>query len=637
METPELTLCMIVRNEEKHLDRCLQSVKSLVREIIVVDTGSSDNTRDIALRYGAAIIDFPWNEDFAEARNAGLRLATGRWILVLDADEELGDTDVASLNRLMEQPDVYGCYIQMINFVGAQPGEEYVTDSVCRLFRNDPRITYTGPIHEDIVPSIIAIPGSRIVYAPLTVRHYGYLDDVLIRKKKNERNLAILQKVVAQSPDDLRMRYALGTEYFQTGDYARALHIFQPLISQTPVFAGFTSDLVLKTVFCLRETGQVEEALSLVDEAVLFYPDFTDLWELKATLHLERGRLPESLKAVMQALRVGQNPLKYSTSSGSGTYRSHYLAGTIYERLFRMQEAISHYRKALECHPGYGPAWHRWAWISFVLGSEEELFAFLSENGDRIPQHMRNVLLEAAIDARKTETSRRLLGQPGKLAVNPILYASFLIQIKEDEQARMLLQQLTEQPEYRKESHLYLWALAMKENDLLTGMKRMEQISILDPSFSAVEALLKGDSVRSLPLSTCRQCQQALLRSGAWHALLQFLRQLRPGLAVPWLPVRAMAAFLSAPLNCRREFLELCMERRETLSFAEVVLAGVIAHSSGDLAQAVIWFQAARSTNSERLEPLVGLASSYVDAAGKRHGNIVLHLQTSPPLCLIGL
>lgn len=636
MDTLELTLCMIVRDEERHLDRCLQSVKSLVREMIVVDTGSTDGTRDIARRHGATIIDFPWNEDFAEARNAGLKHATGRWILVLDADEELGEMDAKSLQHLIEQPDVYGCHVQMINFIGAQPGDEYVTDSVCRLFRNDPRIAYTGRIHEDIVPSIVAIPGSQIAYASLTVRHYGYLDEVLERKKKNERNLAILQKVVEQSPDDPRMRYALGTEYFQTGDYARALHIFQPLIPQTPVFAGFTSDLVLKTVYCLRETGQVQEALNLTDEALLFYPDFTDLWELKATIHMESGYLEQSLEAVMQALQAGQNPLQYTTSSGSGTYRSRYLAGMICERLFRMQDAISHYRKALEYSPGYSPAWHRFAWVSFGLGTEEEMFDFLTEHEGRIPEHVRNVLLEAAVEARRRETSARLLGQPGTWPVNPILYACSLIQNNEEEQARLFLQQLAEHPEYRTESHLYLWALSMKEDDWSAGMKQIERLSIADPSFSAVEALLKGDPVYPLPLSACRRCQQALLRSGAWRALLHFLRQLRPGLAVPWLPVRMMTAFLTAPPECRQSLVELCIERQNTISFEETILAGVIAHSVGDFAKAVTWFQAARRLDAGRLEPLAGLAASYVDMAKRRYGNFVLPLQITPPLCLIG-
>lgn len=636
MDPLELTLCMIVRDEERYLDRCLKSVKSLVREMIIVDTGSTDATRDIARRHGATLIDFQWNGDFALARNAGLKHATGRWILVLDADEELGEIDVKSLEKLMEQPDVYGCYIQMINFIGAKPEDEYVTDSVCRLFRNDPRIAYTGSIHEDIIPSIVAISGSQIAYASLTVLHYGYLDEVLERKKKNERNLTILQKAIEQCPDDPRMRYALGTEYFQRGDYARALHIFQPLIPQTPVFAGFTSDLVLKTVYSLRETGQVQEALNLADEALLFYPDFTDLWELKAMVLLESGHLEQSLEAAMQALQAGQKPLQYTTSSGSGTYRSHYLVGMIYERLFCMEDAISHYRKALEYSCGYSPAWHRFAWVSFGLGAEEEMLDFLTEHEGRIPEQVRNTLLEVAFDARNRKTSARLLGQPGTWPVNPNLYACFLIQNNEEEQARLFLQQLAEHPEFRTECQLYLWALSMKEDDWPAAMKRIERLSIIDPSFSAVEALLKGDPVYALPLSACRRCQQALLRIGAWQALLHFLSLLRPGLAVPWLPVRMMTAFLTAPAECRQSLIELCVERQNSISFEEMILAGVIAHSMDDFTKAVTWFQAARRLDADRLEPLAGLAVSYVDMAKRRYGNFILSLQITPPLCLTG-
>lgn len=637
MEFPEISLCMIVRDEEEYLDRCLSSVSRLVQEIIVVDTGSSDRSREIALRYGAVIMDIPWNGDFAAARNAGLRRATGRWILVLDADEELGNVDMDSLKELMEQSDVYGCYVQMINFVGARESDEFVTDTVCRLFRNDSRIVYTGRIHEDIVPSITNIPGSRIAYAPLVVRHYGYLDVVLDKKKKSVRNLAILLEVTKQSPDDPRMQYALGTEYFQMGDYTRALTIFQPLISRIPVFAGFTSDLVLKTAYCLREIGQSVEALRLIDGALIFYPDFTDLWEFKATICLDSGRLVDALEAVEKALQVGPRPMQYSTSSGSGTYRSHYLAGTILEQLFRLQEAISHYRKALEYHPGFWPAWHRWASVACRMGSGEELLAFVSANDNRISQQVRNVLLEAAIDARNTEMGLKLVVESNQPTVNPILYAVLLLQMNEDAQARSLLLRLLEYPVYRADSYLYLWALAMKENDTITGIKWLEQLSIQEPQFSAVEALLKGDQIFSMPLSPCRRCQQALLRSGAWEAMLHFQRQLRTSLAVPWLPVGAMYAFLFAPLDCRQGLLELCAERRETLLFSELILAGVIAHSVNDFAQAHYWFQAARNKNSERLEPLIGLANCYTDAARERHGDVIHTLQTGVPLCLIVL
>lgn len=558
---------------------------------------------------------------------------------MLDADEELGEADAAAISQLPEQPEVYGYYVQMISFVGASPGEDYVTDAVCRLFRNDARIAYTGQIHEDIVPSIVAIPDARIMYAPVTVRHYGYLDDVLKRKKKNERNLAILQKAVEQSPDDQRMQYALGTEYFQTGDFERALLIFQPLISQIPVFTGFMSDLVLKTVFCLRETGRREDALSLSDEALLFYPDYTDLWELKATIHLDDGRRTEALEAVLQSLQAAPSPMQYTTSSGSGTYRSHYLAATLYEQLFRLPEAATHYRRALDYHPGYIPAWHRWAWHSILLGKEEELLARLSEGGDRLPASVSNVVLEAAVDSRATDVSGSLLKHSTGRPINPLLYVSVLIQVDEDEQAKKLLQGLIGQPDYRNEAALAMWALALKHDDWAEAMKWMEQLSIADPSFSAAEALLKGDPVNAFPIAALRRCQQALLRSGAWEALLHLLRLLRPGPgpAAEWLPARAMYPFLSAPPACRHALLALCAERREGMSFAELIVSGVAAHSIDDVAQAVAWFQAAREADPSRLEPLVGLADSYAAAAGRTDSRGVLSLQMHPKLCLLGL
>ncbi|RCW49531.1 glycosyltransferase family 2 protein [Paenibacillus prosopidis] len=133
----DITLSMIVKDEEERLEACLASVAEYVDEIIVVDTGSTDNTVWIARQFGARIIQVPWENDFAKARNVGLEQATKRWVLCLDADERLMPVPSGYLSYLITQEDVHGYYVRIKSFIGQSSDGEYMTDETCRLFRND--------------------------------------------------------------------------------------------------------------------------------------------------------------------------------------------------------------------------------------------------------------------------------------------------------------------------------------------------------------------------------------------------------------------------------------------------------------------------------------------------------------------
>ena len=169
-----LSLCMIVKNEQSNLVRCLSSVKAAVDEIIVVDTGSTDRTKEIAAVFGAKVFDAPWNDDFAEARNTALSKATGDWIFVLDADEAVSPADCLKLKGLLKhagkRKDAAGWLVTTRNYSpdmnlegwtandGSYGSEEaasgWFPSVKVRLFRNDPRIRYEGAVHEMVEPSM---------------------------------------------------------------------------------------------------------------------------------------------------------------------------------------------------------------------------------------------------------------------------------------------------------------------------------------------------------------------------------------------------------------------------------------------------------------------------------------------------
>lgn len=214
-----ISLCMIVKNEERNLARCLESARGVVDEIVVVDTGSTDSTMEIAAAFGARVERHPWRDSFGAAKNIALGLASSTWILVLDADEEL---DVDSRTRLREvvlstHADALEVWVRS----GSGPGDlSAFTDSAqVRLLRAGRGYAYEGDIHEQIVFSI-GRAGGRIARTDLRVIHHGY-ETATVQGEQDRlaRNLTLLETAVASKPDDPYLLTKLGGTYLRVGRF----------------------------------------------------------------------------------------------------------------------------------------------------------------------------------------------------------------------------------------------------------------------------------------------------------------------------------------------------------------------------------------------------------------------------------
>jgi glycosyltransferase involved in cell wall biosynthesis len=193
---PLLSLCMIVRNESANLPACLDSAAGLADEIIVVDTGSTDGTQDLARRRGARVVQDEWKADFSRARNASLEAATGAWILWLDADDRLLEEDRRAIRRLAEADP--GAAPRAYGFMVKNSGDGGRTGSVfnqIRLFPNRPSLRFRYPVHEQILPALEEA-GIPVEYTSIKVLHTGYADPRTARDKQ-VRNKAILEAQVA--------------------------------------------------------------------------------------------------------------------------------------------------------------------------------------------------------------------------------------------------------------------------------------------------------------------------------------------------------------------------------------------------------------------------------------------------------
>jgi Flp pilus assembly protein TadD len=201
---------MIVRDESKFLPGCLASVRGVADEIVVVDTGSKDDTVAIASAHGCRVVHVPWRDDFASARNESLRRCSGRWVLMLDADERLAPGQEVALRGCCGDGSASAYMLQVRSRSTLPTGIAVHVMPYARLFRNDARFRFEGTIHEQITPSIERA-GGKIVSSSILIEHLGYGQGVGIMEEKAGRNLRLLHERLGKNPHDAYACYHIGS------------------------------------------------------------------------------------------------------------------------------------------------------------------------------------------------------------------------------------------------------------------------------------------------------------------------------------------------------------------------------------------------------------------------------------------
>lgn len=294
-KTQSLSVCLIVKNEEKFLAQCLKSVREIAQQLIVVDTGSTDRTVEIAKEFGAEIYSHTWNDDFSAARNAALEHATGDWILVLDADEELPVAQHAKLLADMKNITVMAYRLPLVNSGQEHEGQSFVP----RLFRNAPGAYYYGRIHEQIFPSLLALVkpcGLKTTMGTAEILHHGYNQEMVRDRNKNERNLKLLQKACEENPHDVNLTMNLGLELVRSNDltagvakYREAFH----LMSELPADEIAAE---LREVLLTQFTSQLYKIRAHQEVVEILNSPLAKCGGLTASLHLALGLSQFELK-----------------------------------------------------------------------------------------------------------------------------------------------------------------------------------------------------------------------------------------------------------------------------------------------------------------------------------------------------
>lgn len=628
-----ISLCMIVRDEAEALQRCLNAVRDIVDEIIIVDTGSVDDTIEIARLHGAVVIRSVWNGDFSEARNLSVAAATNPWILVLDADEVWVQTlqMKAELMQLLAESrdDVWGYWIQVTSLLGVY-GEERVTDAVCRLFRNDPRIAFQGRIHEEIASSILALAPQGVLHSGLEVIHYGYLEQAIVDKNKGARNMQLIRSALNQEGDQPELLYALAAEWFQQAKYDEALRLLQPLLAELTPECGYHSDLVLKTAYAWREMGSPERARAVVETWAPVYKDFPDLLELGAVLEMDQGREDMALNWLKQAKSAASTAIRYTSVSGAGTYRSLTLEGMAHERAGRWAEAAAAYTAALGVQPGSLAVWQRLLLLAAATGRPHAIASAAARVS--LPPAAWQAMIPAALAAHRPDwLLRHAAALAAPLRAQPLAAGLALAQLGEDAAARAALQPWAAHAQHGPEAALALWALGRKQPGGRNARAAARQQAALPAAAHAAEALLlRGAPARSnasacscgsppcsatpggpaAPAPAVLAAAQALAGVGAWAAWLCLLQALPPRGALALLaalPPAARCGLLRAPASVREGLLALCcmpdgvqQPRADEVPAPErtahALLAGTLALLAGQQDLAREWAESAQLT-----------------------------------------
>ncbi|MFB9329875.1 glycosyltransferase [Paenibacillus aurantiacus] len=342
MDKLSLTLTMIVKNESQHLDRCLKSVVHLVDELVIVDTGSTDNTKEIALGYGAKVFDYVWSHNFSDARNFALQQSTGDWNLVLDADEYVVEASREEVERVIQSQPCVGRIRRIDAF--KQGGE--IKESHVWITRLLPKGTfYEGKIHEQPVSELARVNTHFKIY------HDGYLN-----QNKSERNIQLLREAVAENPADPYLLFQLAKEYRMINKHDRAEIYFERFYAQKPGDANYLPMAIVDFLYNIIANKNFERGLSIIEEQSGYLAAYPDFFFVQGLLYTEMvfsdtNKYIQYFARIEQAyqdcLRIGDTEVSDSVR-GTGSFYAAYNLGVFYEMSGKVSEAKRCYELSLQ-------------------------------------------------------------------------------------------------------------------------------------------------------------------------------------------------------------------------------------------------------------------------------------------------
>lgn len=344
-----LALVMIVKNEERCLAKCLERVKPLVDKIYITDTGSTDQTKQIAASFGAILTDYTWQQDFAAARNFSLAQSDCDWNLVLDADEYLLEGSRKAISNFMENTQQIGVIERQDLYVeDIIDGKEQIGAMYSWTTRLLPKgTTYQGRIHEQVDSKFPLVP------VPLLFEHDGYL-----RPGKGERNLAILQEELAAHPEDPYLLFQIGQTLRGLERHGEACAYYARFYQKVTFEggAGYRTGGIICWLYSLIEIQDYDTAFAIIKKEEKNLENHADFHFACGILYMKAIQaetkkyidyLPCIEKSYLKCLEIGEIPLNEGVY-GCGSFKAAHNLGTWYEVSGELEKALECYRFAAE-------------------------------------------------------------------------------------------------------------------------------------------------------------------------------------------------------------------------------------------------------------------------------------------------
>lgn len=355
-----LSLCMIVRDNSRTLSACLESIRPWVDEIVVVDTGSHDETPQIASSFGARLFYFPWCDDFSAARNESLIHATGQWLFWMDSDDTISQENGAKLRALADRSTNESplAYIMQVYCPGPQgvQGEDVTVVDHVKMFRNHPEIRFEGRIHEQVLPAIRRL-GGRIEWTDIHVVHSGVEHTLEARRRKQDRDLRILGLELADHPEHTFHLFNLGMTYADMEEHERAVDALRRSLASAESQESHVRKVYALLVGCLTRLEKYQEAREVCDQGLSLFPKDSELNFRCGIVAQQQKRFDDAIQAYRAALRGDEERHFSSMDRGIAGFKARHNLALVLEELDRYDLAEIQWRSAVAEMPSYRLGW----------------------------------------------------------------------------------------------------------------------------------------------------------------------------------------------------------------------------------------------------------------------------------------
>ncbi len=489
---PRLSLCMIVKDEEHYLENCLASVRDVVDEMIVVDTGSTDRTMEIALQYGAKVVPFVWNDDFSAARNESLRHATGEWILYLDADERLAQGQTNALESLLRNHAAGGYTLLVQGEHQLSSGRVRQVNAYPRLFRRHPAIRFEGRVHEQITPSIERLK-KPILPTNIVIEHLGYAQSFDVIQKKCRRNIALLRAQLANDPNDHYARFQLGNTLAVLQEYEAARRELEEALPSPNLSKTVRASVLNLLAEIAVQQGRVEDAIQLCEQSLRFAPRQQMARWFLAAVFTSLGRFGDAvgplkeIVALQESHHQEQSPdIAYDLALELAHVRVH--LATCYEHLARYREATETLFPVLEKGLESTETLQRFLRSHELLADPHTAIPQLEALSLRYPDNTELLLTLARNYLRVDNRSSARLTLQRVFAIEPtnpaayVFEAQWSVQEGDDATTARVLAEAEAKGISKYELHKIAVEFALKRRDLPSAFKNLTKMYELVPA-----------------------------------------------------------------------------------------------------------------------------------------------------------